>query len=126
MFVARAKNLSFRNGDGIFFLTQFTQEFGNLVTNDELSLTYQGISKDGKYYVLADFPVALSFLTDRDANEYEGYRVPQTEEEVKKSEQSYRQYLSKITRRLENISPDKFQPRLRYFEEIISTLKIEN
>ena len=126
MFVARAKNLSFRNGSGVFFLTQFTQEFGNLVNNDELVLTYQGISKNGKYYILTDFPVAVAFLPNRDANEFEGYQAPQTDEEIKKGEERYRQYLTKITARLENLSPDEFQPSLRYFEHIISTLKIEN
>ena len=126
MFVARAKNLSFRNGSGVFFLTQFTQEFGNLVNNDELSLIYQGISKNGRYYVLAEFPVAVDFLPNRYADEFEDYQVPQTDEEVKKSEKLYRQYLTKITARIENLSPDKFQPVLRSFEGIISTLEIEN
>lgn len=126
MFVARAKNVSFRNGNGVFFLTQFTQDSGNLVNNDELSLMYQGISTDGKYYVLADFPITVSFLPNRDANEFECYKVPRTDKDFKNGEKKYRQYLAKMTARLENLSPDEFEPSLRYFEEIISTLKIEN
>lgn len=126
MFVARAKNLRFRNGDGVFFLTQFIYDSGNLVNSDELILIYQGISKNGKYYVLAEFPVAVSFLPNRDANEFEGYKAPRTVEEAKNSEKSYEQYVAKITARLETLPPDEFQPGLRSFEQIISTLKIEN
>lgn len=77
-------------------------------------------------YESADFPVALSFLPNREATEFEGYQVLQTDEEVKTGEKPYRQYLTKITIRLENISPDEYQPDLRYFEQVISTLKIEN
>lgn len=126
MFVARAKNLRFRNGDGVFFLTQFIYDSGNLVNNDELILTYQGISNDKKYYVSAEFPVTVSFLPNRDATEFEGYKAPRTDEEVKTGEKKYERYVAKMTSRLEKISPDEFQPRLRYFEQIISTLKIEN
>lgn len=126
LFVARAKNLSFRNGDGVFFLTQFVYGPGNLVNNDDLILMYQGISGDGKYYVLADFPVAVSFLPNQDATEFEDYKVPRTDEEFRAGEKQYERYVAKVTARLENLSPDEFQPGLRYFEELISTLKIEN
>ena len=126
VFVARAKNLRFQNGDGVFYLTQFTQDYAALVNNDELTCIYQGITADGKYYVLAEFPASVSFLPNRDATEFENYKMPQNYQDFQKGERQYRRYLSKITRRLENLPPGEYKPSLRYFEEIISTLKIKD
>lgn len=125
MFVARAKNFRFKSGDGVFFLTQFVYDSGNLVNNDELILTYQGISADGKYFVSAKFPVVASFLPNQDATEFEGYKAPRTDEELRDDEKKYEPYIAKMTARLNNLPPDEFQPGLRYIEQIISTLKIE-
>lgn len=121
---ARVKHLSFQNGAGIFFLTQFNQDFANLVNNDELTYFYQGISADGKKYVLAEFPASAAFLPkDNQVNEFEGYKLPLTYDEL--NEKAHQEYIAKITKRLENLPPEKFQPNLKYIDEIISTLKIE-
>ncbi len=121
---ARVKHLWFQNGKGIFFLTQYNQDFAMLVNNEELTYFYQGISDDGKKYILAQFPAGASFLPkDDQADEFEGYRIsyPLSEADVK----SYEEYVVKITKRLEKLPPDEFAPSLKYFEETISSLKIE-
>jgi len=42
-------------GSGIFYLAQFTQEAGDFANNEKLTYLFQGLSKDGNFYVSADF-----------------------------------------------------------------------
>ena len=119
---ARVKHFSFGNGGGIFFLTQYNQDFANLINNDELTYYYQGISADGKNYVWAEFPASAAFLPkDNQTYEFEGYKLAMNYDEF--NEKAHKEYLAKVTKRLESLSADKFEPNLKYFEEIISTLK---
>jgi uncharacterized membrane protein len=37
----------------------------------------------------------------------------------------YEEYVAKIKKRLNDLPPGEFQPNLKYYEEIISSLKIE-
>lgn len=121
---ARVKYLSFESGAGIFFLTQYNQDFANLVNNEELTYFYQGITADGKKYVLAEFPASAAFLPkNNQADEFEGYKLPVTADDF--NEKNYNEYITKITQRLENLPADEFEPSLKAFEEIISSLKIE-
>ena len=101
---AKVKHLSFQNGKGIFFLTQYNQD-ASFINNDELTYFYQGISDDGKKYVLAEFPASASFLPkDNQANEFEGYKIPYplSDFDVK----IYKEYIAKITKRLDNLPAD--------------------
>lgn len=119
---ARVKHFSFGSGGGMFFLTQYNQDFANLVNNDELTYYYQGISADGKKYVWAEFPASAAFLPkDNQADEFEGYKLAMNYDEL--NQKAHNEYLAKITKRLETLPADKFEPSLKYFEEIISTLK---
>jgi hypothetical protein len=125
-FHSKVKHFSFQNGKGILFLTQYDIE-RSLINNEGLTYIYQAITKDGKYYVLGNFSVSVSFLPkDFEPGEFEGYQLPEgrfirTDEESTQ----YKNYISKMTKRLENLPPEQFQPNLKYIEELISSLKIE-
>jgi hypothetical protein len=125
-FVGKVKLFPFQNGTGIFFLTQFNIE-PSLINNEGLSYIFQGITGDGKNYVLAEFPASVSFLpSDFDANEYEDYKISERFTADKSNEKKYNEYVSKISARLEKTSPNEFEPNLNLFEELISSLKIKN
>jgi hypothetical protein len=49
-------------GRGIYYLTQFTQEDGHFANNEELVCVFQGLSKDGAFYVSADLRMTLPGL----------------------------------------------------------------
>ncbi len=124
-FLSKVKHFPFKSGKGIFFLTQFDIET-SMINNDGLTYCFEGITDDEKYYILAQFPVGVSFLPIGHMEKFEDYVVPErgfikTDEELKQ----YKNYISKITKRLENLPADKFEPNLNYFEEMISSLKIE-
>jgi hypothetical protein len=44
-------------GSGICYMTLFTQDGSNHANNDELEYLFQGLSKDGSFYVSADFHI---------------------------------------------------------------------
>ena len=99
-----------------------------MVSNDHLRYVFEGLSSDGKYYVLAEIPISVKFLPEDPPDEFEGYKQSYLFEDYETSDtikRRYRNYISSITTRLDNLSPNDFNPSLRYLEEMISSLKIE-
>jgi hypothetical protein len=124
-FQGKVKNISFQNGEGIFFLTQIDWE-PSLINNEGLIYCFQGISNDGKNYILAKFPVSVSFLPkDYDADKFEDYKLPEIFYNHKSNQKQHDDYVSNIAKRLNNLSPDEFEPNLNYFEEMVSSIKVE-
>lgn len=124
IFTAKVKRISFQKGQGIFWLGQWSQDFGNLFNNEDLTFMYQGISDDDKYYILAEFPVIASFLPENE-KEFKDYKPSQNYVEFEKHQKEYENYVAKITNRVNTLPLNKFEPNLDEFEKIISTLKIE-
>jgi len=56
------------------YMTLFSQDGSNHANNDELQYIFQGISKDGQYYVAADFrvthPKLENFRPDAEKGNY--------------------------------------------------------
>jgi hypothetical protein len=127
----RAHNgfLRFKQGSGIVFLTQGQQD-EMPVNNQNLSYEFQGLTSDGRYYVTAQFPVAAPFLAyDRDKANYGGtvkesscFQCPDHARFMKE----YRVYVRGIKNRLEKLPADKFQPGLKTFDELISSIEIDS
>jgi hypothetical protein len=125
-FQQKVKHFPFQGGKGILFLT-FWQTQLELPSNRQLRYIYQGLTADEKYYVSAEIPVSVSFLQKDSAEEYEGYKIPWGKEfNAETVMKSVAEVNKKVAKRLENLPQDKFSPNLKYFEEIISSLKIEN
>lgn len=123
--MAKVKNASFQSGKGVFFLTQNVQE-KDIVNNGHLEYDFQGISRDGKYYLLAQHSARVSFLPDDyHVGKFEDYTMPDTIKRSESEEKEYDKYIVKITKRLENLPADQFEPNLNESEKIISTLKIK-
>lgn len=126
MFIAKLKRLSFSKGRGVYWVRQWTQDFASLINNEDLTFFYQGISDDNNYYILAELPVTAPFLpASQSEMEFEGYKLPMYYPEYEKHRKEYENYVAKITKRLEVLPQDKFEPNLSEFERIISSLKIE-
>jgi hypothetical protein len=127
-FQVKVKNSKFKNGSGIFFLTHWSTEVA-LISNNHLRYIFEGLTSDGKYYVLAEMPARVDFLPEDSPEEFEGYKSSYLFEDYlhpNEIKPRYKKYISQITQRLENLPRDKYKPNLKYFEEIISSLKIEN
>jgi hypothetical protein len=61
IFSSNEKYLSFQNGQGIRFLTEYAQYYAP-VNNHDLFYTFQGITTDGKYWVSVILPVNAAYL----------------------------------------------------------------
>jgi uncharacterized protein YjbI with pentapeptide repeats len=61
---AQVRYLDFENGSGVRFITQYSQEVVGRLTNQNIFYTFQGLTRDGKYYVAAFFPITASGLSD--------------------------------------------------------------
>ncbi len=127
-FVAHLKYISFRNGKGLFYLTQFNTE-PSIINNEGLTYIFQGLTDDKEFYILATFPVRTKMLPDSyDAEEFEDYKLPfyfYEPKDAKKNELDYRKYISKVKETLESQKSDQFGPNLVFFENLLSSLEIK-
>lgn len=125
-FQAKVKLAKFANGKGIFFVTHWSTEVA-LVSNDHLYYVFEGLTDDGKHYVVAEMPVNAVFLPQVYQDEFEGFKERDLYDFYRKdtvAERKYRDYIASITNRLNALPGDEYQPALRHLEEIVSTLRI--
>jgi hypothetical protein len=65
VFAAQIKTISFQNGQGVRFVTQYAQHAAS-VNNHDLFYHFQGLTGDGQYYVVAILPVSHPMLAETD------------------------------------------------------------
>jgi len=112
--VGRFQYLEFRSGSGILFLTQYSQEMEpNPVNNEELTLDFQGITKDGRYYVAARLAITHPSLP----------RGIDFTDDIVRDEQH--DYLRRGEKELEGLSEESFQPSLRSLKDLLSSVYVE-
>ena len=111
VFHAQVKYLDFQNGSGVRFLTQYSQEVVGRLTNKNIFYTFQGLTRDGKYYIAAFFPITASGLSD---------------ELVQEDWQAAQAHLVEDIRHLESLSSQDFEPGLEVLDSIIESLVVES
>ncbi len=121
-FVARARYVKFKNGEGVLFLTQQNVSETSQVTNQGLEYAFQGITNDGQTYVYAEFSVAAPFLPKGDeamvqAWNEKNYLLPHNSAE-------YRRYVRPIIAKLERLPANQFRPNLRLLEQLVESLEV--
>ena len=123
VFHARVKHLRFRGGAGIAFLTQ-SQQDENLINGQQATYEFRGLTDDGRFYVSAVFPFNAPVLAaTRDAASHEGYMLPR-EIGTRRARQRYAAYVERVRRDLERLRPAQFQPDLRLYDELLSSIEI--
>lgn len=124
---AHVKYINFKNGKGVLYLTQYDIEI-SLINDSGLTYVFQGLTDDGINYVTATFPVtapSLNLPADG-ADSYEDFDLRTYYKKFNKrdGEREYKNYLSKMRHKLESLPPDKFEPRLSLFEELIRSMNV--
>jgi hypothetical protein len=98
-------------GSGLFYVTQFVQGSGEWPDNEQLVYLFQGLSKDKRFYVAADFRVTHPSLEGRG---------------VRKGGDSDADALTeKLSSMMAKDSDEGFTPPLNKIREWVSTFKIE-
>ncbi len=113
VFHAGLTYLSFQNGSGVRFLTQYDQAIIP-INNQELFYTFQGITSDGVYYVSAILPVSDPSLPATGQL---------TTAEMDKIAKNFEAYLKQTTQALDKEPAASFTPRLDALDSLVTSLK---
>jgi hypothetical protein len=121
-FVTHLGYVNFKNGKGVFFLTQWDRETTQ-ISNEGLRYVYQGITDDGRYWVYAVFSVTAPFLPTGEEPEV----VAWDEKNYLLSHKSkeYQDYLRPVLGKLEELPANKFQPNLELLDRLIQSLEVK-
>lgn len=123
VFHARVRYLRFRGGSGVAFLTQGQQDY-ELINSQHVSYSFRGLTDDGRFYVSAEFPAGAPVIAaKRDAGTHDGYMLPR-EIGGRLARQRYGAYVERVRRKLERLPATQFQPDLRLYDELLSSLEI--
>jgi hypothetical protein len=106
--------LSFKNGSGVRYLTQFDQGVMP-INNFELVYTFQGLTSDGKYYIAAVLPVTHPALPADDQV------TPEQMEELS----DFPAYHTKIVEWLNSQPADSFTPSLSTLDALVQSIEIK-
>ena len=110
----QTRNLDFKNGKGLRFLTMYSQGLVP-VNNQELIYTFQGLTGDGKYYIAAILPVTHPQLPDD----------PTVNEQLTGVGSEYKNYISKTASLLDQASAGSFTPDLSKLDALIRSLDVK-
>ena len=121
VFASNVQAISFQNGSGIRFLTEYAQ-YAAPVNNYELVYQFQGFSADGEYYIVAIFPITAPLLAEtNDA----GATVPPrgiAYPDINDPEADLQGYYASVTDLLNATSPDAFTPSVSQLDALIQSM----
>jgi hypothetical protein len=115
MMHAHVQFLDFKDGQGLRYLTEFAQGIVP-INNNELIYTYQGLTRDGKYYVAAVLPVNHSGLP-ADGNV--------TGNEPPEFYSDFPVYLANVVMFLNPQPANSFTPDLTQLDAMMSSLEVK-
>ncbi len=120
---AKIEYLDFSKVSGVFFLTQYSQDMTPTpLNNEELTAVFQGLTKDGKFYVAARFsithpalPRGIDFVDEKAQDNCLQFKYPAIDDCV-------RTYLKAESNRLEKFSDKDFQPSLSSIKSLLGSI----
>jgi hypothetical protein len=123
VFYAKPQALSFQNGSGIRYITQYGQ--GPLpINNSEVFYTFQGLTSDGKYYVSAVLPISHPLLV---ADAAQNSITPQGGVPFEWNPDTFEampEYLNAVTIILNSSDPNSFNPTLPLLDQMIQSINV--
>jgi hypothetical protein len=108
----RMKYLDAPWGSGLFYICQFTQGPGNAPNNEELVYIFQGLTKDGQFYLSADFRITHP-------------KLPRGIDDIGGGSREAEAATAKSEAILPKQSDDSFAPSLRKIRDWVSSVKVE-
>lgn len=123
VFASSIQAISFQNGSGIRFLTQYDQ-YPAPVNNHELIYHFQGFTSDGEYYIVAILPITAPALAETsDA----GSTVPAggiAYPDINNANPDFQTYYASIADLLNAAPPDAFTPSISQLDALIQSMWI--
>jgi hypothetical protein len=121
VFHSNEQSLTFQNGTGIRFLTQYAQA-PYPVNNESLFYTFQGLTNDGAYYVSAILPINAAFLS-ADGNPDTSLPVDGAPFDWENFENTT-QHFELVKQKLNATDPNAFTPSLTNLDAMIQSMRI--
>lgn len=124
MFSAQIKRIHFANGDGIRVVTAYAQSYA-AISNDGTFYHFEGLTSDGKYYLIAVLPVQAPILQkSNDPNSqapaggvpFPGYGSTDPA--------TYSDYYNAVTEKLNSVAADQFTPSLEALDALMQSFKV--
>jgi hypothetical protein len=123
VFASNIQFISFQNGNGIRFLTEYAQ-YPAPVNNHELFYHFQGFSDDGESYIVAILPVTVPVLAE---SSDPGAVLPTggvPYPDITNADAGVQDYYASITKLLDATIPDAFTPTLNRLDALIQSMLI--
>jgi len=123
VFTSSALLISFQNGSGVRFLTEYAQ-YPASANNQDLFYTFQGVTRDGAYYIVAIFPVSSPVLaeTSEAGAPLPSRGIPYPY--MANPQANMNAYYASITDLLNTQRPDSFTPSLNQLDALIQSMQI--
>ena len=123
VFTSNLQLISFQNGQGVRFVTEYAQSAAS-VNNHDLFYHFQGVTRDGMYYIVAILPISNPMLAETsDAGAplpNGGVPYPYLSDPNADMQSYYRS----VTEVLNATPPQDFTPTLNQLDLLIQSIKI--
>ena len=124
-FASKIQTLSFQNGEGLRFLTEYAQ-YPAPVNNTDLFYHFQGFTGDGEYFVIAILPITAPILAETSDPgaplPIGGVPYPYYAEGV---EADMPGYYTAVTALLDATPPEAFTPTIGQLDALIQSMRIQ-
>ena len=115
-FFAMYQVLPFTSGNGIRFLTQYSQ-FADPINNHEIFYTYQGQTPNGKYWVSAILPVSNPLLPADGKN-------PPNGQSWDAFNNNFTTYIAALAAQLNAQPPESYSPTIPMLDALVASITI--
>jgi hypothetical protein len=117
---ANIKRIEFQNGSGVRELTQYDQ-YPAPINNHELFYHFEGLTSDGKYYVIAILPITAPVLAEDEKPEAP---VPAGGVPIPSAVGPNEVYYLSVTQKLNALAPDDYTPSLNALDALVQSLLV--
>jgi hypothetical protein len=117
---ANVKLIPFQNGSGVRSLTQYAQ-YAAPINNRELFYHFQGLSGDGKTYIVAILPISAPILPEDEKSEA---TIPEGGIPIPTDVGPNDVYYFSVTEKLTSLAPDTFTPSLSALDALIQSILV--
>lgn len=123
VFASNVQVISFQNGQGVRFLTEYAQ-YAASANNHDLFYHFQGLTRDGNYYVIAILPISVPLLAETSdpgaplptgGVPYSYYSDPNADMQL---------YYKSVTEILNATPSEMFTPSIDQLDQLIQSMQI--
>lgn len=120
LIAAKIGPVAFQSGSGVRFLTEYAQ-YPATINNQDLFYLFEGLTSDGKYYIIAILPVTAPILAENDKPDA---IVPAGGIPIPVDTGPNESYYAEVTDKLNAMAAEDFQPALSVLDALIQSLII--